>query len=203
MSHLPQLLGEYEESLRDVWARSVSCEPDAPSGSKDAREDFASFLTELVSALRTPGSEDAPPDPGEAAADADESPATGLDAVVATRAFGLMHGRILDIAAERGVELSLAEHRVLASRVNAAIARAAAAQRRKHERDLHQIAHKLRNPLGSAMMALKLLRSRVDMGESARLAEMAERNLVKLQGFIDEAVDEGTSSPLPTSLPRG
>jgi signal transduction histidine kinase len=114
-----------------------------------------------------------------------------------------MHGRILDIAAERGFELSLAEHRVLASRVNAAIARAAAAQRRKHERDLHRIAHKLRNPLSSAMMALTLLRKRVDLGESARLAETAERNLRKLQGFIDEAVDEGTSDPLPAAVHRG
>jgi len=53
------------------------------------------------------------------------------------------------------------------------------------------------------MMALTLLRKRVDLGESARLAETAERNLRKLQGFIDEAVDEGTSDPLPAAVHRG
>jgi signal transduction histidine kinase len=190
------LLGEYQESLRDGWARS--CEPDASSSSADARDGFSSFLTELTAALRVAASGGAPPRPGQP--DADESPATGLDPVVTTRALGLLHGRILEIAAERGVEVSLAEQLALVSQVNTAIGRAAAMQKRSHERDLHRLAHELRNPLGSAFMALKLLRARVDLGESARLAEMAERNLQKLQGLIDEAVDEGGPGPSPTGL---
>lgn len=193
MPHLHELLGECDESLREAWARSVSGEPDGSSGPQEANAIFASFFTDLVSALRVGASGGAPTEPGEP--NAEESLPMGLDALVATRAFGLVHGRILEIAAERGIVVSLGEHRVLASRVSAAVVRAVEGQRRQHERELHRMAHQLRNPLGSAMMALTLLRSKVDLGESARLADMAERNLKKLEGLINEAVGEGASRP--------
>jgi signal transduction histidine kinase len=195
MARLHDLLGEYQESLRDAWARSVSCEPAGSSGLSDAHAVFASFFGELVSALRVGASGGAPPKPEEA--NAEESLPTVLDALAAATAFGRLHDRILEIAAERGAEVSLGEHRVLVSRVSAAVLGAVETQRRQHERELHRMAHQLRNPLGSAMMALTLLRSKVDLGEGTRLADMAERNLKKLEGLIDEAVREGESRPAP------
>ena len=39
----------------------------------------------------------------------------------------------------------------------------------------------------------RILRSRVDLGDSGRLADVAERNLRRLQGLIDEAVGEGST----------
>jgi len=200
MPHLHDLLRECRENLRDAWGRSVSSQPAGSSATHDAYASFASFLGELVSALRVGASGDASPEPGEP--DSEEPLSTGLDTLVALRAFGLLHSRILDIAAERGVEVSLGEHRVLASRVSAAVVRAVEGQRRQHERELHRMAHQLRNPLGSAMMALTLLRSKVDLGEGARLADMAERNLKKLEGLIDEAVDAGASRPEPEAQDR-
>jgi signal transduction histidine kinase len=192
MLRLHELLGEYEDRLRDVWARSVSCDTDASSGGADAvNEGFSAFLSELTSALRDAVSGGSSAPPGTLESDGGDS--LSLDAVVATRAFGALHGCVLEVAAERGVEVSLAEHLALASLVNAAIARAAAGQRLQHDRDLHRIAHQLRNPLGSAIMALTLLRSRVDLGDSGRLADVAERNLRRLQGLIDEAVGEGST----------
>jgi signal transduction histidine kinase len=116
-----------------------------------------------------------------------------LDVVAAIATFGALHRLILDMASECGVAASPGELAVLASRVNAAIGRAAARQLRRHDRELHRMAHALRNPLGSALMALTLLRSKADLGEHLRLLEMAERNLKRLQGMIDQAV--GESSP--------
>jgi signal transduction histidine kinase len=113
------------------------------------------------------------------------------DLVALTKAYGLLHEKVLSLAAERRVEVSLEEQRTLATHVHAAIARAAEAAARRSAWELHHQAHQLRNPLGSALMALTVLRGRADLGENARLVEMAERNLKRIEGMIDESVSAG------------
>jgi signal transduction histidine kinase len=130
-----------------------------------------------------------------------EDSGADLDPAVATRAYGSLHGLILETAAKLGIEVSLAEQKTLVLQVNETVARALAGYVRNQERELHRVAHELRNPLGSAMMALTLLRSRVDLGDHIRLAEMLERNLHRLEQGLDDALarrqrDEGGKAAL-------
>jgi len=186
MLHVHDLLDEYEHRLVARWASAALHDG---TGALDARahERVASFLEELRSALSTAVSEEAPSlaPPGEEEHIA--SPAAGLDVLVATRGFGALHCLILELAAQRGVPVSPAEQLTLASHVNRAIAGAAELHLRQHDQDARRAAHQLRNPLGSAMMALTLLRSRVEFGTDARLVDTLERNLARIQGLIDEA----------------
>jgi signal transduction histidine kinase len=192
--HLPEVIEQRRDALVDEWFRAAAEPPD-----ERARGELQSFLERLTSALRASPLTALPPQ--ELELEAGEAPKEGsdqggstrndLDAAAATRAYGSLHRLILEVAAERNVDVSLAEHMVLASHVNAAVLRAVAASARRHQETLHRVAHKLRNPLGSATMALTLLRSRVDLADNARLAEMLERNLQRLGGLIDEAVDRG------------
>jgi signal transduction histidine kinase len=192
--HLHDLLGECEERLLDGWSAIVLRQPGRPTR-PDAlphpgerhREDLLSFLMDLKSALRRAAADGIPAStsPGTEA-DEEGGSGGGLDPAAATRGYGFLHGLILEIAAERSVEVCLAEHRTLVSYLSEAVARAVAGYLRAEQRELHRIAHGLRNPLGSAMMALTLLRSRVDLGGHARLGEMLERNLQRLEQGLEE-----------------
>jgi signal transduction histidine kinase len=178
---LHELLLESADELSKSWIAAV---PDPK-----AQEGLATFLTELKAALRGATVECTPcPRGPEPEVDETHDPGVGFDPVAATRAYGVLHGALLEAAEERGIEVGLEEQKVLASHVNQAIARAVMGHMRTQHRELRRIAHELRNPLGSAMMALTLLRSRADLGENTRLAEMLERNLQRVERGLDEAL---------------
>jgi signal transduction histidine kinase len=193
MRHLHELLEEHRGKLLAEWTRFVGGETEAPSPARaNARADAAAFLTRLTAALRLAATGEVPVSAQDADASTDEEADVALDALTTTRAFGSLHGLILEIAADHGVRPTLAEQLTLASHLNIAIVHAAGLETRRHKRALRHLAHQLRNPLGSAMMALALLRSRIDLGEESRLAELTERNLRRLQGLIDEVVGDQT-----------
>jgi signal transduction histidine kinase len=201
MPHLHELLDEHEAELLESWTRCTT--PEGTSrDDRRAREGLSAFLTELDTALRVARSGEAPAAAMAPAGDDADLDDVGLDALAATRVYGLMQALILQLAADRRVDVNLAEQLVLASQVNAAIARAAARQARRHHHELHRVAHQLRNPLGSALMAMTLLRSKTDLGANVRLAEIVQRNLQRLQGLIEEAVGDGPGSPPPASETR-
>jgi signal transduction histidine kinase len=196
MVRLHELLLESEDELSHRWIAAV---PDPK-----AREGLATFLTELKAALRGATVEGTPCDPfPEPEVDETLDPGVGFDPAAATRAYGVLHAALLGAAEERGMAVGLAEQRTLASHVNEAIARAVMGHMRTQHRELRRIAHELRNPLGSAMMALTLLRSRADLGEHIRLAEMLERNLHRVERGLDEGlafeprIDRGSTHPGP------
>jgi signal transduction histidine kinase len=54
--------------------------------------------------------------------------------------------------------------------------------------DTSKLAHDLRNPLGSALMALTLLRARLTSTDDLRLLDTLERNLKRLDRIIDERI---------------
>jgi signal transduction histidine kinase len=118
-----------------------------------------------------------------------------VDPVAAVRAYGALHVLILDLAAERLVTVTAAEHRALASVVHSAIAKATAAHLRRLSSEVHHVAHQLRNPLGSAIMALTLLTSRVTLGSEGRLAETLARNLERLRVLIDDMIPRISHEP--------
>jgi signal transduction histidine kinase len=177
MTNLRQFVSGHRDELVDGAA--------APG----IREDVDAFLDDLDAALAARPSVIPPPEelaPGIAPPDA--------DVLALTQAFGALHARILTLAGEAGVEVGLADHHALTAVVTAAIAKAATKRARRHEWEIHHLAHQLRNPLGSAMMAITLVRGRVDFGGEIRLIDLADRNLKKLQGMIDDAVGSPSAS---------
>jgi signal transduction histidine kinase len=191
MRHLHELLEEHRERLLAAWARFIAGDAEAaPAPDARAGTDVSTFLCDLTAALRLIATGEVPTAAPDEEPHSDDETAATPDALTATRAFGSLHGLILEIAADHGMRPTLAEQLTLASHLNVAVARAAGVETRRHRRELRQLAHQLRNPLGSAMMALALLRSRIDLGENARLAELTERNLRRVQGLIDEAVGD-------------
>jgi signal transduction histidine kinase len=189
VSDLRELLSNCKESLLDGWGAAL-CDMDPSSPfDEDAREHLSSFLAGLDAALLGPdgGGGDPLANP-ETVSEGIEAPKASIDATAATRAYGFLHGFVLELAAERGVAVGLFEQRTLARHVNGAIARAVSAHLKARKQELHRLAHELRNPLGSAMMALTLLRSRADLGEHTRLAEMLERNLQRLERGLEDAM---------------
>jgi signal transduction histidine kinase len=197
MHHLHQLLHDCKEALIDgATQASLQPEPD----DEGVRRELRSFLEGLIVALREPDAKPAVPAPkgnGEIlGSDAGAKP----DTLKMIRAYGGLHQSILELAAERSIEVNLGAQLCFVSSINRAILQTVMAYQERHERELHRSAHQLRNPLGSATMALTLLRSRTDLGDNVRLAEMMERNLQRLQGLIDEAVDRGrvdSAQPAP------
>jgi signal transduction histidine kinase len=201
---LHEVVEECRDTLLDDWVRAAREVPgvSAPLVER-ARQDVVSFLAGLTSVLRRAHLPSGPTAPEvESTANhgrvdgthggADTGARAELDVAGVTRAYGSLHHRVLEVADERSVDVSLAEHLALVAEFNAAVGRAITADLVRQSDELHRVAHRLRNPLGSATMALTLLRSRVDLGDNARLAEMLERNLQRLGGLIDEAVDSGT-----------
>jgi signal transduction histidine kinase len=61
-----------------------------------------------------------------------------------------------------------------------------------------QLAHDLRNPLGSALMAVTLLRTRIDAPQDVRLLDVLERNLKRVDRVIDERIARATIPPEAT-----
>jgi signal transduction histidine kinase len=187
MSNLHQLLVDCESELLERWTPTLPGAPDSVSGSK-AKEHLALFLADLRSSSLatdrgdTLRSEAPPNDPPTG--DLEEA----VDPVAAVHAYGALHVLILDLATERGVPVTASEQRALASVVHAAIAKATAAHLRRLSSDVHHVAHQLRNPLGSAIMALTLLTSRVTLGSEGRLAETIARNLERLRVLIDDMI---------------
>jgi signal transduction histidine kinase len=58
-----------------------------------------------------------------------------------------------------------------------------------------QLAHDLRNPLGSALMAVTLLRTHIDAAKDVRLLDVLERNLKRLETIIDERIARSSVAP--------
>jgi signal transduction histidine kinase len=184
MSTLHRLLLDCETALLERWSGAAQS-PSDPS-SKD-REHLLTFLDSLRRRLLTADRgatlpSEAPEDPSESELDGN------VDALAAVRAYTDLHVLILDLATEHNVAISASEHQALASIVHDAIVRATLAHLRSRNSEIHHVAHELRNPLGSAIMALTLLTSRVKLGDEARLAETLARNLERLRLMIDGMV---------------
>jgi signal transduction histidine kinase len=191
MRHLYELLEEHRERLLVAWAGFMAGDAGTASvPNAQARADASMFLSELTAALRLISTGEVPASAPLSEPRSEEETTATPDALTATRALGSLHGLILEIAADRGIRPTLAEQLTLASHMNIAVGRAAGLETRRHKRELRHLAHQLRNPLGSALMALALLRSRIDLGENTRLAELTERNLKRMQGLIDEVAGD-------------
>jgi len=117
------------------------------------------------------------------------------EALAAARALAVLHGLVVETAADHDVAMSLGEHAIVASHVSGAVE--ALVGKTQQRAQLEHLAHQIRNPLGSALMAASLLRAKVDLGEGARLGDMLERNLKRVETLLSGVVDAEPAEPAP------
>jgi signal transduction histidine kinase len=107
--------------------------------------------------------------------------------------YDLLGDAILEAADEAGVAVSINQTRILFRLLNAGMAEAVAAyvQRRdeeaKREAGEHVsfVAHELRNPLGTAALAMTGLR-RTLLSPGGKLVEMLDRSLTRIRELVDQ-----------------
>jgi signal transduction histidine kinase len=121
---------------------------------------------------------------------------SGFDLRSVVREYGVLRECIIDLVEEsRGGGLSLEEDRILTRALGSAVADAAEQFHREHEAALARhasehfafLAHELRNPLGSARLALDLL-TRTSPGGRGRHAEILGRSLARVQRLLDDTL---------------
>lgn len=158
------------------------------------------FLREVIAALRVDAGLDTatlPPGESQTASDHGEQRLRlgfSLDSVV--REYGALSDAIIETARAAGSDISFRELRVISTSTIHGIARAVVEYSRQRDAELHRqhnehfafIAHELRNPLGTAMTAVSLLRARGALPADAREAMALERGLERMRELIDHSL---------------
>lgn len=168
--------------------------------SADVVDSLPAFLDEFIGALRAAAT--ATPAGGllekspTAAEHGRQRLHAGFDVTEVVREYGVLRDCILDLAEEQGVALTVAEVRALSRALD--VARATAVSQYILERDREQreqaalhvafLAHEIRNPLGSARLALQALRARGVLPPDSRQAEVLELSLARLQEQVDHSL---------------
>lgn len=164
------------------------------------------FLEEIIAALRDDGAEAEDPGApaiGQTAAEHGEQRLRlgfSLDAVV--REYGALRDAIIDTLRAAGAQLSFREVQVVFDSVISGIAHAVSEYSRQRNSELHRqhnehvafIAHELRSPLSSAMMALTLLQRAGHIPADNRAALALERGLQKMREGIDHSLNLARSA---------
>lgn len=122
----------------------------------------------------------------------------GFDVAGVVREYSMLRECIFELAAEAGQPITLAEHRVLSGCIDAAVGEAVTQYaierdeqlRKKTSSHIGFLAHELRNPLNSAVLALLALRDRGAL-RGAREGDILQRNLERLRALIDQTLVEG------------
>jgi signal transduction histidine kinase len=156
------------------------------------------FLREVIDALRLEESPDTSP---TAADHGEQRLALGFDLDSVVREYGALGASIVETARAAGTPLTPRDYLVLSQCVNTGIAEAVAQYARQRDAELQRqanehfafIAHELRNPLGSALLALSLLRDKALMPED-RLAKVLDRALARMHQLIEESLGVAQAS---------
>jgi signal transduction histidine kinase len=120
----------------------------------------------------------------------------GFDIHSVVREYGALWDCIVETAAEEGVPLRGLEGEILSNCVITGIADAVteyqhqreAEQRRQANEHYAFVAHELRNPLGSALSAVSLLRRKGTLPQDDRHVQILERGLRRMQDLIDNSL---------------
>jgi len=168
------------------------------------------FIDEIIRALY-PETVPLPPMSAHAQEHGEQRLGLGFDVAEVVREYGALHECILQIADEAGLVVSFRDQEVVVRFLNAGIAGAVfqyvkhrdlEAQRQASEH-LGFIAHELRNPLGAAQLAFRLLRG--ELPES-RTVERLDRNLRQTAEMIDSVLSHASlkmgidPNPAPIAL---
>jgi len=158
------------------------------------------FVDEVVAALRAeaglPTSIDPPEQTETASGHGEQRLRLGfsLDSVV--REYGALRDAILATALEAGAEITFAELNCVFRSTITGIAQAVseyarqrdAEQQRQHNEHIAFIAHELRNPLGSALLAHEVLTEQGHLPKGSRAASALARGLTSMGELIDHSL---------------
>lgn len=151
------------------------------------------FLGELVTALRAPHT---PPMRSTSATEhGAQRFSLGFDVRSVVREYAIVRDLLFDLADESGSGVTLAETGIVEKFLIHAIADSASTYASVRDEQLREqtrkhvafLAHELRNPLGSARLALHLVRERGDLAPSA-VADSIERGLNRASELLDDAL---------------
>jgi len=117
-----------------------------------------------------------------------------LDSVV--REYGAMRTAIMRVATEAGVVITTRDYQVVFDCVINGIAGAVSEYSRQRDAEMQRqatehfafVAHELRNPLGSAILALTSLEARGTLPAGDRAAAALDRGLRSMQDLIDHSL---------------
>jgi signal transduction histidine kinase len=198
---LHTVLATRRDEVMRRWASLVRGEiaPESLTGAELSNH-LPGFLTEIASALK----EDAGLAPGGPSPDGSATAAGhgeqrlrlgfSLDAVI--REYGALRDAVVAVAREAGAEITFRELHVLSGSIVTGIAQAVTEYTRQRDAELHRlvnehyafIAHELRNPLSSAMMAFELLKLKGLIPSDERWMLALERGLKSTSALVDQTL---------------
>ena len=188
-----------EQAYRDVSPRAV---PRA-----DVLDELALVIDALVRALRRDVIEEpvnAPVPLDLAQSHGRQRFHAGYDIASVVREHLVLREVIFDVVAEAGYRPDLAEVGSVAKFLFGALAESASTYAIERDREVSEqaeryigfLAHELRNPLGTARLALSLLRDQGELPE-ARAVRSLERSLAKMQELLDGALTNFATRQAP------
>jgi hypothetical protein len=198
---LSELLTAHRAELIERWTNTVAREGAAqPLERAELVDQMPRFIDELVAALR-PAADPVPSSGRNAVEHGAQRLGLGFNVREVVREYGILHRCIIAIAAEANHALTSREQVVLATVLNDGVADAIsqyvserdAELRRQMAEHLGFIAHEVRNPLSSAVVALQLLQKR-ELAGGGRVVELLARTLRRTSGVIDNALNHATLS---------
>jgi len=183
MSNLHVVVSERMADILESFMASYEVSARCPE--VDMESTIRASLQDLVRALSLGATTDPVP-PSERSQDVDPGRVPLLDPLGAMLGYGAALSRILVASEARDLTVTPREQQVLFSWASAAVAEILALDERRRQRVSSKVAHDLRNPLGSALMALTLLRQRLATADDLRLLDTLERNLRRVDKIVDE-----------------
>jgi signal transduction histidine kinase len=194
-------LARGKEALLLDWRQRVQGAVD-PEGAKTVEiiDGVPTFIDELVAVLRAKEeSTGVRPDSARANELAVDHGSqrfhAGLSLGAVIREYGVLRDCLLDLIRERRIAVDLDELQVMMEALSAAVVSAAEQYVRERDQVIERqsqqyfgfIAHELRNPLGSALLAAHVLQRRSVPQLDAAVARLA-RNLAILRDLIDNSL---------------
>jgi signal transduction histidine kinase len=191
--HLHELLTAHGKEVIERWTSTIGETSEALSHA-ELTDRMPLFLDELARALHP----EALPLPTGGSTNASEHGEDrfrlAFDIGQVVREYGTLHLCILELAEERACPVTIAEQKVLARFVNVGASDALrqyslqrdAELQRQATQHLGFLAHELRNPLSSAVMAAASLHT--GPGEAPRPVQIVERSLARVSALIDNTL---------------
>jgi signal transduction histidine kinase len=198
---LHEFLGANRDDVMQRWKANVrgTIAPEA-IGPIELIDHLPTFVSEIHAALREAeglrSTGPSPEDSTTAAGHGEQRLRLGfsLDAVV--REYGALRDAIVSTARDAGVQITFRELDVLSSAIISGIAQAVTEYTRQRDAELLRaanehfafVAHELRNPLSSAMLAFQLLKNKGLIPQEERSAGALERGLKNASELVDHTL---------------
>lgn len=192
--HLYEVLQERRAEILQCWLDEVRGTLHPESMPRvELVDHLPEFVDNIVHSLRRAEALDEP-ETAEQHGSQRLSLGFSLDSVV--REYGAMRTAIMAVARSAGIELTARDYEVVFDCVINGIAGAVSEYSRQRDAEMQRqatehfafVAHELRNPLSSTMLAMSSLQTRGALTPTDRAAVMLERGLKSMHDLIDHSL---------------